>query len=294
MSAKRPKSKESFFIAEDFKQAFADLTLTDIDAIFAYEGGHDLVKKNIASYRTRLRFEVGDPSRTLFLKRYDQPPVKTQLINWVNGRGRQSCGMMECNPIEALQRCGIGTPRVIAHGQSWAGFFEKRSFLVTEKIPDAQSLGDRLPHCFYLEDSSHSRHQRHRFIRTLAEFVKRFHELGYRHRDLYLAHIFQDTEDRLFLIDLARAFHPWILKKRFLIKDLAQIYYSMPADHFSRSDRLRFYFRYMDLRTLRKRDKVLIRKIVAKARRMARHNVKHGRKVPFLPINRPLSPSQAT
>ncbi|MCH8215132.1 MAG: hypothetical protein IH892_00015 [Planctomycetes bacterium] len=294
MSVNHPKSTESFFIAEDFKQAFADLTLTDIDAVFAYEGGHDLVKKNIASYRTRLRFEVGNPNRVLFLKRYDQPPVKTQLINWLNGRRRQSCGMMEWNPIEELQRNGIGAPRVVAHGQSWAGLFEKRSFLVTEKIPDAQSLGDRLPNCFYLEDSSHSRHQRRRFIRRLAEFVKRFHGLGFRHRDLYLAHIFQDTADRLFLIDLARAFHPWILKKRFLIKDLAQIYYSMSADHFSRSDRLRFYFRYLDLRTLRKRDKALIRKIVAKANRMARHNVKHGGKVPFLQINQSLSPSQAT
>lgn len=294
MSANHPRSTESFFIAEDFKQAFADLTLTDIDAVFAYEGGHDLVKKNIASYRTRLRFEVGNPNRVLFLKRYDQPPVKTQLINWLNGRRRQSCGMMEWNPIEELQRNGIGAPRVVAHGQSWAGLFEKRSFLVTEKIPDAQSLGDRLPNCFYLEDSSHSRHQRRRFIRRLAEFVKRFHGLGFRHRDLYLAHIFQDTADRLFLIDLARAFHPWILKKRFLIKDLAQIYYSMSADHFSRSDRLRFYFRYLDLRTLRKRDKALIRKIVAKANRMARHNVKHGGKVPFLQINQSLSPSQAT
>ncbi len=294
MSAKRPKSKESFFIAEDFKRAFADLTLTDIDAIFAYEGGHDLFKKNIASYRTRLRFEVGNPNRTLFLKRYDQPPVKTQLINWFNGRRRQSCGTMEWNSIEELERNGIGAPRVIAHGQSWAGLFEKRSFLVTEKIPDAESLADRLPHYFYLEDSSDSRHHRRRFIRSLAEFVKLFHGLGFRHRDLYLAHLFQDTSDRLFLIDLARAFHPWVLRKRFLIKDLAQIFYSMPAEHFSRSDRLRFYFRYMDLRTLRKRDKGLIRKIVAKANRMARHNVKHGGRVPFLQINPALSTSQAT
>jgi hypothetical protein len=102
-----------------------------------------------------------------------------------------------------------------------------------------------------------------------------------------LAHVFQDTQGRLFLIDLARAFRPLILKKRFWIKDLAQIYYSMPADHFSRSDRLRFYFRYMGLQTLRKRDKQVIRRIVAKAQRMARHNVKHGGRVPFLRIQQP-------
>ena len=282
------KTRNSFYVAPEFEAAFTEQGLTSVDAVFKFDGGHDLFKKNIGTYRSRLRFMVNDPPRTLFLKRYDRAPIKVQLFNWLNGRTRRTCSMCELEPILELSNHGIPTPRPVAHGQTWGLWLERRSFLVTEKIPDAESLSKRLPSCFYGPTTPESLRQRHQFLTQLAGFIRRFHDLGYNHRDLYLTHIFQDTQGKFFLIDLARAFRPIVFKRRFLVKDLAQVFYSLPSRHFSQTDRLRFYLAYRGLRRLTGPDKQLIRCIIIKANRMARHNIKHGRTVPFLANERSL------
>jgi len=277
---------DHFHVEPDYQEAFARLGLTSMEAVFRFDRGDDLTKANLARYRRRLRFQVGPPGRILFMKLYHVPPVRTQLQNWINGHKRRSCAMMELEPMAELAHHGINTPRPVAYGQIWKGLLEQRSFLVTEKIPDAESLENRLPPCFDLIRTPDAHKQQRAFLTQLAQFIRRFHDLGYRHRDLYLAHIFRDTQGQLFLIDLARAFKPLVCKRRFLIKDLAQVYYSLPAPYFSRTDRLRLYLSYMGKHHLDAGDKHLIHPILAKARRMARHNLKHGRPVPYLTYRR--------
>jgi len=119
------------------------------------------------------------------------------------------------------------------------------------------------------------------FVTQLAAFVRKFHQTGYRHRDLYFSHIFYTKTGDFYMIDLARAFKPALLARRFQIKDIAQLYYSAPGSHFSRSDRVRFYLAYTARRRLAAEDKTFIRKVIAKANRMARHDRRHGRNVPF-------------
>ena len=116
----------------------------------------------------------------------------------------------------------------------------------------------------------------------LAAFVRKFHETNYRHRDLYFAHIFLDNAANFHLIDLARAFKPNLLSRRFQVKDIAQLYYSAPGKYFSKTDRLRFYLAYTGRTRLSGKDKAFIRNVINKAKRMARHDIKHGRVVPYL------------
>ncbi len=75
------------------------------------------------------------------------------------------------------------------------------------------------------------------FLERLAAFIKKFHETGYRHRDLYLAHIFYGDSGEFYLIDLARAFKPRLFEERYRVKDLAQLYYSAPKRYFTMCDR---------------------------------------------------------
>lgn len=270
-----------FWVAEDFKQAFHELGLASMDGVFAFDQGQELVKKNIASFRSRTAFHTQTPESTLFMKRYNQAPLKTQLKNWLNGRKRRSNSMIELAPIVKLAALGMGVPRPVAHGQTWHGLFEWRSFLVTEKIPNAQSLEKQLPECFESSSWSHMK-QRRAFIQELAQFVRRFHDLGYRHRDLYLSHIFRDTAGQLFLIDLARAFQPGLLKRRFQIKDLAQLNFSLPGYAFSRTDRLRLYLAYRQQEKLNTQDKSFIKKLLTKVDSMTRHDLKRGKAIPYL------------
>lgn len=276
---------KSFFIDADFELQFKKLGLTSIETIFSFNTAKNLAKKNLARFRSRLQFEVKLPdssrSKTLFLKRYDGPPIWIQLKNWLTAHGRKSCGSVEFETAQQLQESGIKTPGTVAYGTEWATFFEKRSFFITEKIPDADALERKLPDYFDGIDSVQNLKLRRKFITQLAAFIRKFHKTDFRHRDLYFSHIFHSENGSFYLIDLARAFRPVILARRYQIKDLAQMYYSAPGQYFSRTDRLRFFLNYTGRHKLTMTDKAFIRKVLKKVKLMARHNKKHGRQPPF-------------
>ena len=222
------------------------------------------------------------------MKRYDRPPVFVQLRSWLSQHKRRSCAFCELEAASTLTAAGINTPKVISYGEQWGTLFETRSFIITEKIPEAESLERKLPDCFHkpatvenLKLRKESLGLRRNFIVQSAAFIRKFHETNYRHRDLYLSHIFYSDSGKFYLIDLARVFGPIILRRRFQIKDIAQVYYSAPGKHFSKTDRLRFYMAYAGQSKLIKKDKIFIRKVINKAKRMARHDIKHGKAVPF-------------
>ena len=269
----------SFFVDADFVQGFKELDLTSLDTIFAFNKGKNLTKNNLASFRSRMEFQLNQPSATAFLKRYDRPPVSIQLKNWFSHRRKTSCAFCEYEPTARLNAIGINTPKVIAYGQQWAGLFERRSFIIAEKIPNSESLERKLPD--YIKAAAGNLKSKRKFIRELAGFVKKFHQSGFRHRDLYFSHIFYNQNGRFYLIDLARVFKPKFFAERFRIKDIAQICYSAPGISFSKTDRLRFYFEYAGMNKLTSQDKKFIRKVIGKTKQMARHDLKHLRTVPF-------------
>jgi len=272
---------KSFFIDPDYKTAFSNLGLTSIDAVFSFNAGKNLAKSNLAAYRSRLQFETGSPPTTLFLKRYDTPPIMAQLKSWLCHRSRASLAFFEFDPAHKLAEAGINTPKIIACGEQWATFFEKRSFIISEKIPNADALERKLPPCFTNLPTRENLKLRRNFIAQAAVFVKKFHQTGFRHRDFYLSHIFHTNSGEFYLIDLARVFKPVFFAERFRRKDIAQLYYSAPAKCFSSTDRLRFYIGYTGRQKLNTKDKAFIRKIISKSQQMARHDTKHGRYVPF-------------
>ncbi|MHC4463115.1 MAG: lipopolysaccharide kinase InaA family protein [Planctomycetota bacterium] len=276
---------KSFFIDPDYKTAFSKLGLTSFDAVFSFNAAKNLAKGNLAEFRSRFQFEINSqvslPSTTAFLKRYDRPPILVQLKNWLSARRRISCGYFDFEPAKKLTAAGINNPKIISYGEQWSIFFEKKSFIITEKIPDAESLERKLPDCFNGPATVEKLKLQRSFIAQLSAFIRKFHETDYRHRDLYLSHIFYSDSGNFYLIDLARAFKPIVWRRRFRIKDIAQVYYSAPATYFSNTDRLRFYVGYTGQSKLTKKDKVFVRKVINKAKRMARHDIKHSRSVPF-------------
>ena len=279
------ETSKSFFVDDDYAAAFRRLGLTSIDAVFSFESGKSLNKPNLAKHRSRIQFEIELPilaaPATLFLKRYDRPPILLQLRNWLSHRKRACLGFFDRGPTDILAAAGINTPRTICYGRQWGTFFEKRSFVITQKIPNAESIERKLPDYFNLPVTVDKLKLRRNFIIQLADFVNTFHATKYRHRDLYFSHIFHSSDGRFYLIDLARIFKPTLLSERFRIKDIAQLYYSAPQRHFSGTDRLRFFLRYAEQDKLTPNDKAFIRKVINKAYKMAAHDIKHNRTVPF-------------
>ena len=115
---------------------------------------------------------------------------------------------------------------------------------------------------------------------ALAELIRLLHGAGLVHRDLYLAHVFMDAGvdgvAELYLLDLQRVLRPRWRIRRWVVKDLAALHFSTPADAASAADRLRWLKHYRACTKLSADDRRLVRAIIAKTRRIARHSHKHG------------------
>ncbi|MHC4076692.1 MAG: lipopolysaccharide heptosyltransferase II, partial [Planctomycetota bacterium] len=254
----------SFFIDPDFQAGLAQMGLLTIDDVFSFAGGENLKKANLAEHRTRIKFQMKSPAATLFLKRYDRPPVLAQLKNFLSAGKRCCMASTDYTPARQLAAQRINTPETIAYGCQWGKFFEKRSYIITKEIPNAQSLEKSLPEFCTSYCDTAGLCEKRQFLNQLAEFIKKFHATGYRHRDLYFSHIFYDRDGNFHLIDLARAFKPRFRPSRFKLKDIAQLCYSAPEKYFSATDRLRFYLKYTASKKLTAKDKTFIRKVMKK------------------------------
>ena len=73
-----------------------------------------------------------------------------------------------------------------------------------------------------------------------------------------------------------------LLGGQYRVKDIAQLHYSAPAKYFSKTDRLRFLRAYLGRGKLNAGDKNFARRVDTKAMRMAKHDARHGRAVPFI------------
>jgi heptosyltransferase-2 len=277
------RTRRGFAVDEDFRDRLAKTGMESIEGVFAFRAGKPLAKDNLAPHRQRIRFETDGPEATLFLKRYERPPRLLQVRNWLAARRRVSCGVAEANAAEALAAIGINTPRTVCCGEKWGILFENRSFIITEKIPAAESLERKLPAYLEAGTAEPNFERRRDFITRLATLVRTMHEAGLCHRDLYFSHVFLDESGVFFLIDLARVFRPLLLRRRYRIKDVAQLCYSAPASSFTSQDRLRFYLAMTGRRRLEGPDKKFIRKVLKKTARMARHDERRGRPAGYVP-----------
>ncbi len=109
-----------------------------------------------------------------------------------------------------------------------------------------------------------------------ADMVRRLHDAGLHHRDLYLCHFLAHIDDHrvvdLRLIDLARVRRlPCLTHRRWIIKDLAQFCFSIQRLGISDEQRGRWLARYAggQCSAAGRLERAIARKI----RRMARHDV---------------------
>jgi hypothetical protein len=248
--------------------------LDSLDAMLGASGEASLTKRGLADWRERVVLSVG--GSRLYLKRFRRPPDAEQRRR--RTAGFSSTAMIERHWIDEVAAIGVPCPKVVAVGERLEGDAEIASVLVTAAVPGV-SLESwvRSPAAVALQD----RALRTRLIEAAADVTRRLHYAGLFHRDYYLAHLFLDLpadeplQLRITLIDLQRMVRSH-RRTRWATKDLASMHYSAPRGVFTCSDRVRFYRRYVGRERLSWRDRIALRLIVAKARRIARHSRKHG------------------
>ena len=208
--------------------------LDTIGRVFAYSGGEDFDKAGLAG-RRRTRLELADGrgrTHVLYLKRYARERFWPRLRRFLETGRREGPALTEWRNIMIAEAAGVATMKAVACGQERDGRRGRclRGYIIVTEVP-----GDALERCgqAFIARCADSPEKLAEFTRSLARLVRRLHEAGCVHRDLYASHVFLDEAagpGALFLIDLARMFSPRWRKFRWRVKDLGQLYYSMPDD----------------------------------------------------------------
>ena len=199
----------------------------------------------------RVRFDSGDGSITVFLKRHYRLPWKSRVAALLYPGGRHSPASAEWAHLERARELGIAVPEVVAVGE-WVGpWGALQSYLMVAELVGHAPLHEAVPELAGSMGPAEFASLKRSLVVEMAEIAAKLHEARAFHKDLYLCHFFLDLEAvgaggrRLCLIDLHRlAVHRWITP-RWRWKDLGQLLFStLGVEGISDRDRLRFWAHY--------------------------------------------------
>ncbi|PCJ25448.1 MAG: lipopolysaccharide core heptose(I) kinase RfaP [SAR86 cluster bacterium] len=168
----------------------------------------------------------------------------------------------EWQAIAKLKALGVDTMKSVAYGSRGWNPAKRQSFIVTEDLIETISLED---YCKSWKQSKPKFREKKQLIEKVAEISQLLHNGGVCHRDFYLCHFLLhqdkpnsdlDNTPKLSLIDLHRALIKRNLGQRWIVKDVAGLYFSAMDIGLTKADQLRFIRCYskLDLRSALKDD----------------------------------------
>ena len=225
----------------DLKKVFPGPEPEVFDKIMHLEGkayrdlaGRRTLRVELAgrSYFAKLHFGVG--WREIFKNIiYLRLPVVGARTEWL--------------AIQRLEKLGVPTMSIAGFGERGLNPAGRQSFLLTDELTGTISLED---YCHCWSEKRPSPRLKRSIIANVAQMTKRLHENGVNHRDLYICHFLlkQDSaqpdamaeEIELFLIDLHRVQIRSRTPRRWMVKDVAGLYFSSMDIGLTRRDLLRF------------------------------------------------------
>lgn len=200
-----------------------------------------------------------------FIKRHRGATWKEILKNLLQGRLPVISAKNEFEAIGKLQALGLRVPVAAAYGRRGLLPSTFESFLVTEDVGPHQNLEE---YCQGWRKAPPSWQQKQQLLAEVAAISRTMHGAGICHRDFYLCHLLRTTpEQPLTVIDLHRALIKAPLAKRWIIKDLAGLYFSALNIGLTRRDLYRFMRQYRggSLRATLQDDAAFWRAVVRRA-----------------------------
>lgn len=190
----------SFFVVPRYRDLLGGCGLVNLEACLAFEGGE--VVKSAVPGRETLRFTCGD--ETFYMKR-------------IQGRGWRDV-FNEARLLGRLHEKGLPVPEPVAFGLRM-----RRGVLLTRALPEGRTLEEIVVH------GNPDREELSRLAREAAALVRKLHDHGVNHRDLYLGHVLVGGDGNLYLVDLGRAEKRVRVPRRRVVKDLAALDFSTPG-----------------------------------------------------------------
>ncbi len=209
----------------------------------------------------------------LFVKRYYYPGWKRRIKAMLRGTflGR-SRARAEYESLTLLRSRGVPTVRPVAYGERRTWHFLQGCFLITEGVAGATSLID-----FVLHQAPHlSPRQRRSTLVSLAERVRRMHETGLVHGQLFWRNILirptESNDYEFFFLDAGVAGRSGLggVRSAAAVRDISQL--ATIAERFcSQTELWRFARAYLGAGWSRAELRRWANQVVGRARRYAWH-----------------------
>lgn len=197
--------------------------------------------------RKTLRFVAG--SNAYFIKIHTGVGWQEIFKNLLQGQLPVLGARNEYIALERLNELGVETMTVAGYGCRGVNPASYQSFVVTDELPKTVTLED---FCQEWVDSPPSPALKRQLIGRIAQIARTMHGNGINHRDFYICHFNIATDSvrkddlHLYLMDLHRAQIRRKTPERWIVKDIAGIYFSSMDLGLTCRDRLRFMRIYKD------------------------------------------------
>ncbi len=212
--------------------------LLDVDDVLSRNDVEMVKSQARGRHVVRLGLSNGD---TCFIKRYPRIGFWQALCVRLLPCGYASDAMREWKALCRTKSLGISviTPLVVGEDRRWG--LVRRAFLITLD-------GDR--DSTLEEVALNSSHDLRRTASHVASMLTRLHDGGVNHRDFYIGHLLMRRGDQsgetIRLMDFNRADVRSNVGRRWRVKDLAALHFSLPSRRMGSFGRLRFLLQYTD------------------------------------------------
>lgn len=184
----------------------------------------------------------------------------------------------EYTAIKRLKSLGINTPEIAGYGIYGINPITIQSFIVTQEIENIIGMRD-IAASWKEKTTTLNFTCKKKLLLTIAKITKTMHENGINHRDLYLAHFlldknfltnYQTKTPKIYIFDLHRAQIRNKTPQRWIIKDLASLYFSSMEANLTKRDVLRFIQVYFakPIRLALQQNQKLLQKVNQRAHKL--------------------------
>jgi heptose I phosphotransferase len=198
------------------------------------------IYRELEGRRTQ-RIELG--GRGYFLKQHFGVGWREIFKNLLQWRLPVLSAKNEWRALERLQQLNIATLQTAGFGCRGNNPAQLQSFLLTDELTQMISLEDL---CKNWKKEPPQPGFKRALIKEVARIARTLHDNGINHRDFYLCHFLWETASKknLYLIDLHRAQIRKHTPLRWVIKDLAGLYFSSKDSGLTTRDWIRFMSEY--------------------------------------------------
>lgn len=283
-------AQEKLVVNGDYVSFFKKEGLTTFESVWSFSGG-ELVKKikERSVIRTPIPWETSHEEQddsaleksVFFIKKHRQRiGLLKRLFSFWQPAYKQSEGFKEYDNFCDFRKKGLATAIPVAVGVRFTSFFQAESFLITQDFSPLIDLEEFVfyqPQILYGDNNAI---RRKNILTAVAAYARKMHDCGRNHKDFNATHVLLDDIDspscQVALFDLQRVDRNPFNKFRWPIKALSEFIFTLTFPLFPEEDRLFFFMKYKEKKTLSTLDKFQYKWIMRKLARITNHAKKRN------------------